>query len=861
MIGAVLAIILALTLAPPVFAATEYDIRGAGNVSINGAIFEEYTLAGSTGTGVFHPFLQVNGKGGHPKSPVYGFSTDIDPLSDFCVSGVPGTTGIFYTTEPTYQVLLTELPKVTHNGTLYVEFMLDSNQAKNDASRQLSWDQLKVYQTNATAITYPQLSALTPIWDLDSGTDRWIHFDAQFGSGSGQGDMRILIPASLFSPSYMYVIAWVSFGGNPDTDPCADGIESAHPNDDGFEEFGYVEKPVGCLEITKSLSIPGGVPLGPLDGTFTVNVANAALGFSQNVTFTMVNGVITSTNPVTLSGLTPGTYTLSEPGVSAYWTPSGLGDVTVVSDTVCAARTVTNTYTPGCLTITKSLSIPGGVPLGPLDGTFVINVANAGIGFSQNVSFTMVDGVITSTNPVTLNNLIPGTYTLTEPGVPAYWTPSGLGDVVVSSGVSCATKTVTNTYVPGCLTITKEMNLNGYLFASNVTMDFIVNVANAGIGYSQNVTFHVVNGTVANSPQTLYDLIPGTYNVSEFNPGIMWTVTGGGNVNVSSGATCAASTVTNTIKLPHTTISIEADTLETTPGGNVWLWISDTNDGAVPLTSPSVTLLVGANPPIELVKGDAYWSPGGTKPWPQIPGAPNGDANNDGIMDVGETWYWAVQVTLSASTNITVNGHGTDPLGNPVDGPTYSSETGTITVEVGGATRTWGFWKTHLYLVQWMFNATAPDSPHITSIYLGTWKNYAGILQAQNITSVCRYMGLMWSDQAKNSDRTMRKDIDKARIHTAHQALAAIMNSYMSGGASLPAGINLTSIAATLSSNNITAIRNLGSALADYNESGDDVALDPSMPPTGRVSGNIADPQGARTAGAGCISFWNTQKK
>jgi hypothetical protein len=319
--------------------------------------------------------------------------------------------------------------------------------------------------------------------------------------------------------------------------------------------------------------------------------------------------------------------------------------------------------------------------------------------------------------------------------------------------------------------------------------------------------------------------------------------------------------VTNTIKLPHTTISIEADTLETTPGGNVWLWISDTNDGAVPLTSPSVTLLVGANPPIELVKGDAYWSPGGTKPWPQIPGAPNGDANNDGIMDVGETWYWAVQVTLSASTNITVNGHGTDPLGNPVDGPTYSSETGTITVEVGGATRTWGFWKTHLYLVQWMFNATAPDSPHITSIYLGTWKNYAGILQAQNITSVCRYMGLMWSDQAKNSDRTMRKDIDKARIHTAHQALAAIMNSYMSGGASLPAGINLTSIAATLSSNNITAIRNLGSALADYNESGDDVALDPSMPPTGRVSGNIADPQGARTAGAGCISFWNTQKK
>jgi hypothetical protein len=160
-----------------------------------------------------------------------------------------------------------------------------------------------------------------------------------------------------------------------------------------------------------------------------------------------------------------------------------------------------------------------------------------------------------------------------------------------------------------------------------------------------------------------------------------------------------------------------------------------------------------------------------------------------------------------------------------------------------------------------MFNATAPGSPHITSIDMGTWNNYTGALQAHIIDSVCRYMGLMYSDQSKNSDRTMRKDIDQARIHTAHQALAAIMNSYMPGGAPLPAGINLTSIAATLSSNNITAIRNLGSALAGYNEGGEGIALDPSMPPTGRISGNIADPQHAEAAGALCKPYWNTPKK
>lgn len=100
-------------------------------------------------------------------------------------------------------------------------------------------------------------------------------------------------------------------------------------------------------------------------------------------------------------------------------------------------------------------------------------------------------------------------------------------------------------------------------------------------------------------------------------------------------------------------------------------------------------------------------------------------------------------------------------------------------------------------------------------------------------------------------------------VHTAHQALAAIMNSYMPGGAPLPAGITLTSIAATLSGNNEASIRNLGSKLATYNESGDLVALDSTLPPTGKT--NNADPQGARdvaaeevSIGISGIKFWDT---
>jgi len=80
----------------------------------------------------------------------------------------------------------------------------------------------------------------------------------------------------------------------------------------------------------------------------------------------------------------------------------------------------------------------------------------------------------------------------------------------------------------------------------------------------------------------------------------------------------------------------------------------------------------------------------------------------------------------------------------------------------------------------------------------------------------------------------------------------------MLGGAPLPSDITLTSIADTLTKGTRKQIRALGSALAEYNESGDDVALDPSLPPTGRVTGNIADPQGGRLVGAPCETYWDT---
>jgi hypothetical protein len=133
-------------------------------------------------------------------------------------------------------------------------------------------------------------------------------------------------------------------------------------------------------------------------------------------------------------------------------------------------------------------------------------------------------------------------------------------------------------------------------------------------------------------------------------------------------------------------------------------------------------------------------------------------------------------------------------------------------------------------------------------IDLGNWTNENGDMQTHLISDVCTYMGLMWADQSKNADGTMRLAIDAARIHTAHQALAAIMNDSMAGGANLDAWLTshgiTQSIAYILTNGTIDQIRNLGSVLGGYNESGETIALDPSLPPTGKD--NNADPQGAR---------------
>ena len=334
-----------------------------------------------------------------------------------------------------------------------------------------------------------------------------------------------------------------------------------------------------------------------------------------------------------------------------------------------------NDYQPGCLEITKTLQIPGGVPVDPLDGTFIINVAGPG-GFSQNVTFTMVDGAITSTNPQTLNDLIPGNYTLTEPGIPTTpvgWSNfSGLGIVEVTSGESCATRTVVNKFTPGCLEVTKVVDLDEYPFASSANATFEITVTGPSYPLGHNLTFHLINGEVeyactGNATACLCDLIPGNYTVAE-TPPAGWNLTGitpAQPVAVEPGTACNGTAVvvnvTNRLLIPHTTM-LEITYVYDSASGNVTMNITDCNDGEVPLTD--VVVYLRANnvtyPFSPMGRNSTYFQGGDDSP------------DND-ILDPGECWTWVVNVTINGTTFFEAWGDGIDPLGNHV---TYNPDTG-----------------------------------------------------------------------------------------------------------------------------------------------------------------------------------------
>lgn len=138
----------------------------------------------------------------------------------------------------------------------------------------------------------------------------------------------------------------------------------------------------------------------------------------------------------------------------------------------------------------------------------------------------------------------------------------------------------------------------------------------------------------------------------------------------------------------------------------------------------------------------------------------------------------------------------------------------------GGATRTPGFWKTHYNYTAHILADNIPDCLGEPCIDLG-W------IEVCDMDEVC---AVFWANNAKNSDGSKRSKLCQARMHASFHALAAIFNNCMPSGGGIP--VSPAEIAAILGGDDIGAIKDLASILADYNESGDDIAIiDPWGPP------------------------------
>ena len=228
---------------------------------------------------------------------------------------------------------------------------------------------------------------------------------------------------------------------------------------------------LGSLTVTKSVE---GNSDEAEDKVYTFNVTGPD-GYSASVT-------VTGSGSTTLTDLVPGTYTVTEDdaeieGFELEVTGGGTVDV-VANET--AGITVTNTYTKevGSLTITKTVAGDSEEAEGK---TYTFDISGPD-GYAETVN-------ITGNGSVTLTDLVPGVYTVTErnseiDGYELTVTGGGTVSAVVVKDET-ATAAFTNTYRElRSISVTKEWYVDGNrAFApagASITVNLLANGADTG---------------------------------------------------------------------------------------------------------------------------------------------------------------------------------------------------------------------------------------------------------------------------------------------------------------------------------------------------------------------------------------------
>ena len=276
--------------------------------------------------------------------------------------------------------------------------------------------------------------------------------------------------------------------------------------------------------------------------TFTVTGPN---GYSGTVTVTGEG------ESAPLENLIPGEYTVTEQGadVDGYTCVVTGGETVTVEADLTATAEVTNTYTAklGSLKVVKTVA-------GDLNATdeeiqnkvFTFTVTGPD-GSDYEETVTLKAG-----ETKTLDNLVPGTYTVTEVregvDVEGYTCEvTGEGTVTVAPGAD-VTVPVTNTYTKkfGSLKVVKTVtgDLSGDSEEIKDKVFTFTVTGPEGSDYEETVTLK------AGETKTLDNLVPGTYTVTELREGIdvdgyTCEVTGDGEITVAASKDTTSAEVTN----------------------------------------------------------------------------------------------------------------------------------------------------------------------------------------------------------------------------------------------------------------------------------------------------------------------------
>jgi carbon monoxide dehydrogenase subunit G len=215
--------------------------------------------------------------------------------------------------------------------------------------------------------------------------------------------------------------------------------------------------------------------------------------------------------PVMWYNLIPGDYTVSESALGSEWMVTiDDTDVTVLPDGSTATASVINVRKLGILDVVKVVDWHGVTPDEGQEFRICISGPSFPTGDCKTADY---DGTT-----LTWDSLIPGEYTVYEENPGAEWTVTvDASNVYVSGNGMVTTAGVTNTRKRGSLTINKVADWNG--IEPDTTKTFLICITGPSFPSGDCKATDFDGGALL-----WEELIPGSYSVSEQNPGAEWNV-------------------------------------------------------------------------------------------------------------------------------------------------------------------------------------------------------------------------------------------------------------------------------------------------------------------------------------------------